>query len=303
MIENAGGGGSFRPRCKPTWHCRTCLRRSEQMKAQITTRSHVARHRANLKRLVGRLERNPFDFLPERSVECLHPFFAGYSIFGPPIWRDLASFEFWLMDPIDYAENLGSRWWRFIQLRSKDRCDSFDLFCRLYRQYRKEKPTDVQPTAPESTLRSDSFDFYRHLYSIFKKPGLVIGSSDGVELIAAYLAGHFAGKKHSRKSLTRDEKEFLRFGKWLRKHHRLTKEYPWYRLVEMWPRARNSFESFFVEYDAFLTNFGKRSGGLDDLFEIVIDDKGTFYRRRKKIPKSVLVIPNSLMWWRSPANL
>ena len=183
-----------------------------KMKAQIATRSHVARHRANLKRLVARLEKKPFDHLPERSVECLNQFFAGYSIFGPPIWRDLASFEFWLMYPKVYAENLGSRWWRFIQLSSKDRCDSLDRFCRLYRQY------------------------------------------------------------------------------------------PWYRLVEMWPRARNSFESFFVEYDAFLTNFGKRVGGLEDLFEMVSDEKGTIYRRREKLPKKVIRIPNSSMWWRSPAN-
>jgi len=272
------------------------------MKAQLDKRSHVLRHRSDLKRLVERLEKRPFDYLPERSVECLNQFFNGYQIFGPLLYRDLTSFQFWLKKRIVYPEDSGSCWWRFIQLNSKDRCDSFDLFCRLYRQYRNQKPADVQPSAPELRMGSDSFDFYQHLYAISKKPGLYLGSSDDVQLIAAYLAGYFAGKKHSGIGLTRDEKEFHRFGKWLRNHHKFRHEYPWYRLVEMWSRARDSFQSFFVEYDAFLTNFGKRVGGLEDLFETVSDEKSTTYRRRKKLPKDVIRILDSPMWWRSPAN-
>lgn len=272
------------------------------MKAQQAKHSHVERHRTNLKRLVDHLEKKPFDYLPERSVESLRQFFSGYSIFGPPIWRDLTSFGFWLKEHLFYPEDSGSTWSRFIQLNSKDRCDSFDLFCRLYRRYCKQKPTDVQPNAPEQAWGSDSFDFYKYLYVIFKKPGLILGSSDDVQSIAAYLAGYFAGKKQSGIGLTGDEKEFHRFGEWLRKRHKFTHEYPWYRMVEMWLGARNSFQSFFVDYDAFLTNYGKRAGGLEDLFETVSDGKSTTVRRREKVPKEVIRIPDSLMWWRSPAN-
>jgi hypothetical protein len=272
------------------------------MKAPLTANSHVIRHRANLKLLVERLENKPFDYLPERSVECLNQFFNGYQIFGPPVWRDLTGFEFWLKDRLVYPEDAGARWWRFIQLNSRDRCDSFDLFCHLYRQYCKKKPTDIQPNASEFKMGSDSFDFYQHLYFISKRPGFWIGNSDDVQLLAAHLCGYFAGKEHFGIGLTRDEKQFHRFGEWLRKHHEFANEYPWYRLVEMWPRARNSLESFFVEYDAFLTNFGKRVGGLDDLFEMVSDSGGTNFRRREKVPKELIRIPNSPMWWRSPAN-
>jgi hypothetical protein len=272
------------------------------MNAQLTKRSQVVRHRANLKLLVDRLEKKPFDYLPERSVECLNQFFSGYQFFGPAIWRDLTSFQFWLKKRLAYPEDSSSCWWRFIQLNSKDRYDSFDLFCRFYRQYRKQKPIDVQPSAPESKLESDSFDFYQYLYAISKKPGLIIGSSDDVQLLASHLAGYFSGKKHSGIGLTRDEKEFHRFGKWLSRRHKLQREYPWHRMVEMWLGARGSFQSFFVEYDAFLTNYGKKVGGFEDLFEIVSKGGSTRYRRRKKLPKEIVRIPGSQMWWRSPAN-
>jgi hypothetical protein len=49
---------------------------------------NVIRHRKNLKALVARLEKKPFDYLPERSVECLNQFFSGYQIFGPQLWSD-----------------------------------------------------------------------------------------------------------------------------------------------------------------------------------------------------------------------
>jgi hypothetical protein len=271
------------------------------MKAQLAKRSYVVRHRTNLQRLVDRIERKPFDYLTERSVECLDRFFSGYQIFGPPLWRDLTSFEFWLKERLIYPEDSASRWWRFIQLNSKDRFGSFELFCRLYRHYRKHKPVDVQPSAPEITLRSDSFDFYKHLYAISKRPAMYLGSDD-VQSLAAYLAGYFTGKKHAALGLTRDEKEFYRFAEWLRRHYNFRQEYPWYRLVEMWPRARNSLESFFVEYDAFLTNFGKKVRGFEDLFETVRNVGSTYYRRREKLPNDLIRVPDSPMWWRSPAS-
>jgi len=258
----------------------------------------VIRHRKNLKRLIGSMEKRPFEFLPERSVDCLNQFFSGYQIFGPPVWRDLTSFEFWLEKRLSYPTDSGSRWYRYIQLNAKDRCDSFDLFCRLYRQYCRKNPIDVQPTAPEIMLGSSSFDFYKHLYAISKKPGMYMGSGD-VVLIAAYLAGYFAGKKCAEVRLTPDENEFHRFGDWLRRHHKLDQQYPWYRLVEMWPRARNSLQGFFVEYDAFLTDFGKTARGLEDLFEVLSDSGSTTCRRREKAPTELTVIADSPMWWRA----
>jgi hypothetical protein len=273
---------------------------NKHMKSRARESSNVIRHRKNLKGLVSRLEKRPFDFLPERSVECLNQFLNGYQIFGPALWRDLTSFQFWLQEQIFYPEDSGATWWRFIQLNGRDRCDSFDLFCKLYRQYSRNKPIDVQPAAPEITPSSKSFDFHSHLYAISKKPGLYIGNSSGdVTLVAGYLAGYFTGKKVIGAKLTPDERKFLQFGRWLRKHHKFAQTYPWYRLVEMWPRARDSFQSFFVEYDAFLTDFGKKTHGLEDLFEFVTTDRGTTCRRREKLPNEITVIPNSPMWWRA----
>lgn len=248
------------------------------------------------------MENKPLDYLPERSVECLSRFLSGYEIFGPPLWRDLTSFQFWLEKRLAYPRDSGAVWWRYIQLNSLDRYDSFKLFCRLYRRYCRQEPLDVQPQAPEMSREADSFDFYKYLYAISKKPGLIIGSSDDVQSLAAHLAGYFAGKKHSGMGLTREEEQFHRFSKWLSKRHKLPRRYPWYRLVEMWLCERNSFQSFFVNYDAFLTNYGKTVGGLDDLFETVTNGRGTIVRRRKKLPKNVIRIPGSPMWWRSPAN-
>ena len=272
------------------------------MESQPAKRSDVVRHRANLKRIVALLERKPFDYLPERSVECLSQFLTGYAMFGSPVWKDLTSFELWLKERLEYPDDSGARWWRFIHLNSRDRGDSFDVFCHLYRQYCGQKPVDVQLDAKEFPLVPEAFDFYKYLYFIFKKPGLIIGSSQDVQLLAAFLAGYFVGKKHSGFALNRDEKEFRRFGRWLSKRHKLTREYPWHRLIEMWQGPQNSFQSFFVEYDAFLTDFGKKVGGLDDLFETVRDGHGTTIRRRKKLPEKVIRISGSQMWWRSPAN-
>jgi hypothetical protein len=77
------------------------------MKAQLTKRSHLFRHRANFKRLLDRMEKKPFDYLPERSIECLNQFFTGYSFFGPPIWRDLDGFEHWLSKRLFYPKDTG----------------------------------------------------------------------------------------------------------------------------------------------------------------------------------------------------
>ena len=100
-----------------------------------------------------------------------------------------------------------------------------------------------------------------------------------------------------------DEKEFFRFEGWLRRYHKFAKRYPWYRLVEMWPRGLNSVQSFFAEYDAYLTDFGKKPRGLEDLFEVVTLQKGcTSIRRRRKLPKEVMRSTQPAVWWRSTAN-
>ena len=67
----------------------------------------------------------------------------------------------------------------------------------------------------------------------------------------------------------------------------------------MWPYgAMDSVENFFAYFDAYLTKYGKRPHGLEDLFEIVKDDKSTMLKRRKKLPKKVVRIPETRRWWR-----
>jgi hypothetical protein len=264
--------------------------------------SRIARHRTNLKRLVRELAERPLDLLPERSVDCLNQFINGYGILGRPVWRDLLSFEFWLAERLFYPRDTGARWWRFIQLNSKDECDGYEIFCRLYSQYSRRAPIDIQPTASDHTFDPAYFNFYQHLYAISRKPGLYLGSSDRVQLIAAYLAGYFRGKKDARIALTRDEKEFFRFEAWLRKHGKFAKRYPWYRLVEMWPDGINSLQSFFAQYDAYLTDFGKKARGLEDLFEVVTQKGCTTIRRRRKLPKEVTRNAHPAVSWRSTAN-
>jgi hypothetical protein len=217
------------------------------------------------------------------------------------VWRDLLSFEFWLAERLFYPKDTGG-WWRFIQLNSKDECDGYQSFCRLYTQYSRRAPIDVQPTAPDHTFDPARFDFYQHLYGISRKPGMYLGPGDGVQLIAAYLAGYFRGKKDTQRALTRDEKEFFRFEGWLRRTHNFAKRYPWYRVVEMWPRGINSLQSFFAEYDAYLTDFGKKPRGLEDLFEVVTQKGCTTIRRRRKLLKEVMRSAQPAVWWRSTAN-
>ncbi len=272
------------------------------MKSATPRSSTVIEHRTSLKRLIRELTKRPFHFLPERSADCLNRFFSGYGIFGPPVWRDLTSFEHWLTKRLFYPPDAGARWWRFIELNSKDSFDGYELFGQLYSEYVRTKPIDLQPTAPDYTFDPAQFDFYQHLYGICRRPGMYLGSGDRVQLLAAYLAGYFKGKKDARITLTRDEKEFLRFEAWLSKGDKLAKQYPWYRVVEMWPRGRNSFESFCANYDAYLTNFGKKARGLEDLFEIVKGKAGTTIRRRKKLPKEIIRSPQPEVWWRSTAN-
>ncbi len=270
------------------------------MKRAMPRNSGITAHRESLKRLVSELAKRPFDFLPERSVQCLDQFFSGYGIFGPPVWRDLSAFEHWLADHLFYPQDTGARWWRFIQLNAKDSCDSFELFCRLYSRYSRRVPIDLQPTAPDHSFDAAQFDFYSHLYAIYRRPGLYLGNAAHVQSIAAYLAGYFRGKKDARIKPTRDEMEFLHFEEWLRRHHKLTKRYPWHRLIEMWPYGGlNSLECFFAYYDAYLTESGKKARGLDDLFELVYEKQCTTIRRRKKLPKKLILFPDTKLWWRA----
>lgn len=271
------------------------------MKILTGRKQTITDHRRTLKKLVGELQKRPFDFLPERSVESLHQFFAGYGIFGPPVWRDLSSFQRWLTKRLSYPQDTDAIWRRYIQLNSKDKFQSYELFFQLYSEYLRQSPTDLQPDAQDFQADPATFDFYLHLYSVGRKPGLYLGSSDSVQLIAAYLAGYFKGKRDVALKLTRDEKEFLRFEEWMRLHHKYKKHYRWGRMVEMWPWfGLNSFEDFFSSYDAYLTDFGKKPRGLEDLFEVISDGKTTKIRRRSKrvLPKKPIKIQGSRRWWR-----
>jgi len=265
--------------------------------------SDINEQRKNLRRLVSKLRKHPHDLLPERSADCLNQFFAGYGIFGPPIWRDLASFEQWLSNRLFYPKDTGARWWRCIQLNSRDNYDSYEVFCSFYSQYLRGVPIDIQPTVTDYTYDPKRFDFYQYLYLIGRRPGMFLGRGDNVLLVAAHLAGYFQGKKDTNIPATRDEKEFFRFEAWLRRHHKSAKRYPWYRLVEMWLYGGlNSLESFFANYDAYLTDFGKKPRGLEDLFEVVKTNTGTSFRRRRKAPKKIVRFEEPKVWWRSLYN-
>jgi hypothetical protein len=174
------------------------------------------------------------------------------------------------------------------------------LFFALYSQYSRKVTIDTQPGVQESIRNRATFDFYAHLYAIGRRPGLHLGSSDSVQVIAAYLAGYFKGKADAGLKLTRDEKEFFGFEEWLCRHNRFKKPYPWFRLVEMWSYGGlNSFDSFYADYDAYLTDFGKRPRGLEDLLEVVQVNPGTTaIQRRKNLPKKVTLIPGTKRWWR-----
>jgi len=260
----------------------------------------VAAQRKSLNRLVREIAREPLGWLPERSVDSLNQFFAGYGIFGPPVVRDLLGFERWLEKRLFYPKDTGARWWRRIYLNSKDASHSCEFFFELYGDYLHGDPTDVQPEAPDLITDPKEFDFYELLYAIGRKPGLYLGSGHSVHLLAAYLAGYFKGKDDRGLRPTRDERQFLRFEKWINRKNKFRTLYPWYRLVEMWPYAGlNSFECFFANYDAYLTEYGKKARGLDDLFEVITKNARTIVRRRKKVPQKVTLIPGTKWWWRA----
>ena len=76
-----------------------------------------------------------------------------------------------------------------------------------------------------------------------------------------------------------------------------------YRVVEMWPcSGLNSLEWFFAWFDAYLTDYGKKPRGLEDLFEVVKEKAGTRFRRRRKLPKEIVRPQEPKVWWRSPVN-
>ncbi len=254
-----------------------------------------------MKRLVSELKKRPLELLPERSVDCLHQFLDGYGRFGPPVWRDLSYFGRWLTNRLFYPQPEGALWWQVIKLNSRDRFDSYESFHRFYGQYVRQAPMDIDPAAKDHIIDPAGFDFYAHLYSISRRPGLYFGNADSVHLIAAYLAGYFKGKTDAGLKLTRDEKEFFRFEEWLRRHHRFPQRFPWDRLVDMWRYGSlNSFESFFAHYDLYLTDHARKAHGLEDIFEVVTKNKCTTVRRRlkSKLPKKLIQIPETKRRWR-----
>ena len=261
--------------------------------------STISGHRRNLSKLVSEIKARPFDFLPERSVDCLHQFFSGYEVFGPQLWRDLAGFKTWLRTRLFYPEDSGASWDRFIKLNAKDSFDGYQLFLRLYSKYSLSHPTDSHTLVEDCSRSPAGFDFHSHLYSIGRRPGFYLGSSVSVHSLASYLAGYFKGKIESGYRLTSDEKQFLRFEKWLRRRHRFADPYPWWRIVEMWS-ASDSLEGFFDEYDTYLTKYWTEPKGLEDLFEVVKTSSRTIVERRPKsmLPKTLVQMPETKRPWR-----
>ncbi len=254
--------------------------------------------RVLLRPVLQRLRREPHNFLPERSVGMISQFFSGYSILGGPVWQELVRFESWLTRKFHWPLDIG-KWDRFICLNSADGYDSYMSFFKLYSQFVREVPDEpLEPLDPRFELDASKFDFYQLLYCISRRPGMYLGADGSVNSLAAFLAGYFAGKFDSGSKLSRDEKQFLRFEPWMCRTYKFKRRYPWYRLVELWPRNSNSATSFFDEFDAFLTDFGKKPRGLEDLFEVVKDDWSTRFQRKGRIAKPVVPAPESGRWWR-----
>jgi hypothetical protein len=131
------------------------------------------------------------------------------------------------------------------------------------------------------------------------RPAMYFGTNASVQTMAAYFSGYFLGKKDAGLKISRDEQRFLRFEDWLWRSQGFKRRYPWHRLIAMWPYGgMNSVENFFAYFDAYLTNYGKKPRGLEELFEIVKDDKTTTFKRRKKLPKKLFLRPETRRWWR-----
>lgn len=220
-------------------------------------------------------------------------------MFGGPVWQEMARFEQWLMTRFYWPLDIG-KWDRFIQLNSADRYEGYENFLKLYSQFvRKVPDAGLEPLNPKFEFEPDKFDFYQLLYAISTRPGMYLGWQDSTIALAAYLAGYFEGKKARGLKSTADEKEFLRFEGWLWRSQEFKRRYPWYRLVSMWPYGgTNPVENFFTYFDAYLTDYGKKPRGLEDLFEVVRDEHSTRIERRHKLPKRLIPIPGSGRSWR-----
>lgn len=268
------------------------------MKSASKKTPAIAIHRRNLLKLTRELKQKPFDFLPERSMECLRQFFNGYRFFGMPVWRDLGGFEHWLSTRLTCPIAGGARWWQSIELNSRDSFESYEKFFRLYGQYSRRAPIERQPDTPETNANPQKVNFYSLLYRLSLRPGMYMGGDKSAGTLAAYITGYFKGKADSRSKLTRDEREYLRFEKWLCRHHRLPKIYPWHRIAEVWWRGPNSFEDFFAQFDAYLTNYGKRPRGLCDRFEVIVAGKRMKIQRREMPAEKPVMGPEFKVWWR-----
>jgi hypothetical protein len=257
--------------------------------------------RANMRRLLRDLRKKPLAYLPERSVSSLANFFSGYNLLGGPIWPDITQFEKWLTTQLYYPQDSGACWHRFIQLNSDDAFDSYEKFFALYDRYALKIPA-APFEEKQRHLEKRKFDFYLLLYTLNTRPGFYFGFNPSVLSLAALLAGYFKSKNDLKLQLSRDEKVFMRFSGWLRSNEELPRSYPWYRHIEMWNYAGlDSFNCFFANFDAFLTDYGKKARGLDDLFIEERNKKGTIVRRRKKneMRSKLIRLPESRRWWRA----
>lgn len=235
-------------------------------------------------------------------MEAISQFLSGYSMFGGPVWQELRRFDQWLTRSPFWFPDLG-KWDRYIRLHSADAYDSYRKFFSLYAKFTREVPdSPEEPVDPRFRIKANEFDFYQFLYGISRRPGMYFGGEGSAKSLAAYFAGYFAGKTDAGLTLSRDEKQFLRFEDWMCRTYEYKRKYPWYIVVELWPRNTTSCASFFAEFDAYLTKFGKQPRGLEDLFEVVVQKGCTTVRRRRKLPKEVMRSARPTVWWRSTVN-
>lgn len=209
-------------------------------------------------------------------------------------------FSGWVMKQLFYPKDTGAGWWRAIQLNARDNFEGFELFLNLYQRFVREVPR-VPDNPPKGVWQADkNYDFYSMLYALSNMPGFWFseGKNASVNLLAAFLSGYFTAKRGAGFKLSRDEKEFFRFADWQHRTQRIGR-YPWYRVADMWRYGGlGSLESFFANYDAYLTDYGKKPRGLEDRYEYVDAKPGRRVQKRKVLPKKLVKLPGTRRWWR-----
>lgn len=266
------------------------------------TKARNAKSWSELLCLVERIQEHPTAFLPERSVNAIRLFLQAYEESRKRPFIELTHFQDWLGSKLPYPTDTSRVWWRMIELNSFDALDGYNLFMRLLRRFvRATAPLKAAPKW-SSSIR---VDLLQYLFMSREKPGLYFGERVSSGHLAAFVNGWLQAKLDKKTPLSRGEKLFLGFNKWLCRDHRFESEVSWHKIVRMWLNSgSDSFGSFHAYLDAYLTDYGKRPGGLDERFVWEEGPHGRVCRRLRprERPSSVLKSDRPTVWWRSVSN-